>query len=109
MNRALNPRDCVARLYVPRTEGGRGLKLISVEECIGQAKNSFQNYILHSDEKLIQAARKGELVTDDLETPKDFKQQRKPERKTEWEEIVLYGQFLRQTDSERNEKAWAWV
>ena len=25
MNRALNPRDCVARLYVPRAEGGRGL------------------------------------------------------------------------------------
>ena len=51
MNRALNPRDCVARLYVPRAEGGKGL--ISVEECIGQAKNSLRNYILHCDEKLI--------------------------------------------------------
>ena len=29
MNTALNPMDCVARLYVPRAEGGRGL--ISVE------------------------------------------------------------------------------
>ena len=47
MNRALNPRDCVASLYVPRAEGGKGL--ISVEEYIGQAKNSLQNYILHSD------------------------------------------------------------
>ena len=72
MNRALNPRYCVTRLYVPRPEGGRGL--ISVEECLGQCKISFQNYNLHSDEKLIQAARKGELVTHDLESPKDFKQ-----------------------------------
>ena len=54
-----------------------------MEECIGQAKNSLQNYILHSDEKLSQAARKGELVTHDLETPKDFKQRRKAERKTD--------------------------
>ena len=107
MNRALNPRDCVVRLYVPGAEGGRGL--ISVEECIGQAKNSLQNYILHSDEKLIQAARKGELATHDLETPKDDKQRRKAERKTEWQEKVLYGQFLRKTDSKRNEKTWAWL
>ena len=94
MNRALNPRNCVARLNVPRAEGGRGL--ISLEECIGQAKNSLQNYILHSDEKLIQAARKGEVVTHDFQTPKDFKQRRKAERKREWKEKVLYGQFLRQ-------------
>ena len=107
MNRALNPRNCVARLNVPRAEGGRGL--ISLEECIGQAKNSLQNYILHSDEKLIQAARKGEVVTHDFQTPKDFKQRRKAERKREWKEKVLYGQFLRQTGSERNEKTWAWL
>ena len=107
MNRALNSRDCVARLYVPRAEGVRDL--ISVDKCIGQAKNSLQNYILHSDEKRIQAATKGELVTHDLETPKDFKQRRKAESKAEWEEKVLYGQFLRQTDSERNEKTWAWL
>ena len=62
-------------LHVPRAEEGRGL--ISVAECIGQAKNSSQNYILHSDEKLIEAAGNGELVTRDLETPKDFKQRRK--------------------------------
>ncbi|XP_068684561.1 uncharacterized protein [Montipora foliosa] len=92
MNTALNPRDCVARLYVPRAKGGRSL--ISVEECIGQAKNSLQNYILHSDEKLIQAAGEGNW---------------KAEGKTEWEEKVLYGQFLRQTDSERNKKTWAWL
>ena len=78
-----------------------------MEECTGEVTNSLQNYILHIDEKLIQAARKGELVTHDLKTPKDFKQRRKAERKTEWGEKVLYGQFFRQTDSERNEKTWA--
>ena len=66
--------------------------------------NSLQNYILYSDEKLIQAARNPLL-----RNPKDFKQGRKAERNTEWEQKTLYGQFLRQTDSERNEKTWAWL
>ena len=56
-----------------------------MEECIGQAKNSLHNYILHSDEKLIQAATKGEL-----ETPKDFKQRRKAERKTVGKEGLIW-------------------
>ena len=36
MNRALNPRDCAARLYIQWTEGVRGL--ISAEDCFGQAR-----------------------------------------------------------------------
>ena len=62
--------------------------------------------LIRTNYRLIQAARKGELVTHDLEIPKDFKQRRKAERKTEWEEKA---QFLRQTDSKRNEKTWAWL
>ena len=32
MYRALHPRDTVARLYVPRKEGGRGL--VAIEDCV---------------------------------------------------------------------------
>jgi len=32
MNGGFHPRDCVARLYVPIKDGGRGL--ISVEDCV---------------------------------------------------------------------------
>ncbi|XP_068674485.1 NLR family CARD domain-containing protein 3-like [Montipora foliosa] len=39
----------------------------------------------------------------DLETPKDFKEQRRAESKAEWKEKVLCGQFLRQTESKSNE------
>ena len=40
MNGGFHPRDCVARLYVPRKDGGRGL--ISVEDCVNQAKISLE-------------------------------------------------------------------
>ena len=36
MNGGFHARDCVARLYVPRKHGERGL--ISVEDCVNQAK-----------------------------------------------------------------------
>ena len=36
MSGGLHPADCVVRLYVPRKHGGRGL--ISVEDCINQAR-----------------------------------------------------------------------
>ena len=42
----------------------------------------------------------------DLETER---LQRRAENKAEWKEKVLCTQFLRQTESERNEKTWAWI
>ena len=64
MNRALNPKDCVARLYVPRSEvggGGWGERgLISVKDCVDQALISLRSYVPGSDEKLLQAARNGD-------------------------------------------------
>ena len=74
-----------------------------------ESKDLAVNYILNSDEKLFLADRKVEMDCNDLETPKDFKEQRRAESKAEWKEKVLCGQFLRQTKSERNEKTWAWI
>ena len=93
MNRAVNTWDCVARLYVPRSEGGQGL--ISVEDCVGQAKISLQSYVLGSNEKLLQAARKGDAVLQDLESAEGFKDRRRAEHKAGWQGKVLYGQLLR--------------
>lgn len=44
-----NPPDSVARLYIPRKEGGRGL--IAVEVCVNLAKIGLAKYVSESKEK----------------------------------------------------------
>lgn len=55
MNGGLHLRDCVARLYVPKKQGGRGL--IAIEYIISQARLSLETYV-QSSEELSKAARK---------------------------------------------------
>ena len=73
MNRALHPRDSIARLYLPRDEGGRGL--ISVEDCVEQAILGLANYVSASEERLIMAARGDRDVesesVNDFQEPKE--------------------------------------
>ena len=47
MYRALHPRDSVARLYLPRKEGGRGL--LSIEDSVDLAILGLENYVQQSD------------------------------------------------------------
>ena len=50
MYNTVHPRDCVARLYLPRKEVGRGL--MSVEDCVDLAILWLENYIQKSNERL---------------------------------------------------------
>ena len=59
----LHPKSDVDRLYVPRKDGGRGLK--ATEDCVELAVRGLEVYVHGSEERLIQAAR-GDRV-DDLE------------------------------------------
>ena len=59
----LHPKSDVDRLYVPRKDGGRGLK--AIEDCVDLAVRGLEVYVHGSEERLIQAAR-GDRV-DDLE------------------------------------------
>ena len=43
MYQALHPRSNVGRLYLPRSEGGKGL--LSLEECINDEKRSLGQYL----------------------------------------------------------------
>ena len=92
MYRALHPRDSVARLYLPRKEGGRGL--VAIEDCVQLAILGLENYVQDSKERILSPARceAGERVTE-----KDFKKRRREERRSELEEKVLHGQFFKQT------------
>ena len=102
MNGGLHPRHCVARLYVPRKHSGRGL--ISVEDCINQARLSLERHVQSSEEDLLKAVR--EEVTGSQETATSFKVRRRAEKTQEWNEKPLYGQFARETEDQSNEETW---
>ena len=69
----LHPRSSIGRLYLPRTEGGRGL--IGVEDAINTEERNINVYISQSKERLLKAAwkRKNDIEIpnkkDDIETP----------------------------------------
>ena len=60
MNGGFYPRDCVARLYVPRKDEGRGL--ISVEDCVNQAKRKNSGGMGMRIEKQLPALKLGEQL-----------------------------------------------
>ena len=66
---ALHPRDSIARLYLPRKMGGRGL--CSIEDCVELVRLGLFNYCAKSKEKLLVAARGDEC--DGLESTTEFK------------------------------------
>ena len=47
----LHPRSNVERLYLPRSEEGRGL--VSIEDCVSDERETLALYALRSNEKLI--------------------------------------------------------
>jgi len=104
MNGGLNLRDCVARLYVPKKHGGRGL--IAVEYVINQARLSLEMYVQSSAEELLKAVRKED--TENQETATSFKEGRRAENTQEWNEKPLYRQITREAEYQRNDETWTW-
>ena len=102
---ALHPKSEVDRLYIPRKEGGRGL--ISIEDCVELAIRGFEVYVHGSEERLMQAARRDKI--DGLEAASVLKRSKKEKRLEVWEEKVLHGQYLRQTEKVRSDQCWAWL
>ena len=105
---ALHPKSDVDRLYISRKEGkegGRGL--ISIEDCVQLAIRSLEAYVHGSEKRLIQTAR-GDKI-DGLEAVSVLKRSKKEKRLEDWEEKVLYGQYLRQTKEVRSDQCWAWL
>ena len=51
MNKELHPRSDVARIYVPRKKGERGV--ISCESCARREENSLSWYVRNSEEALL--------------------------------------------------------
>ena len=86
MHQALNPKSDIARIYLSRKEGGRGL--ISVEDTVKLAILRFERYVLISVEQLLIAARRlnenYEQHLGMIESVKEFKER----RRNEWKYFV---------------------
>ena len=63
MNGCLHTRSNVARLYLPRKEGGRGL--IGIEESVRKERKSLYGYLRESTEWTLQAALKEKVVVEE--------------------------------------------
>ena len=95
--KALHPKVDVDRLYMKRSEGGRGM--ISVEDCVEMEINSMYQYILRSNEKLLKIVKEEEIVKGGT-TKKDIAKNR------ENSYTLLHGQFVRNTEQLRDELSW---
>ena len=69
LNRCLQTTSSVARLYMKRNEGGRGL--ISAEDCITTERRGLYDYLKESKEDMLSGAL-NENVVDEGETKEEF-------------------------------------
>ena len=72
MNKELHPRTDVARIYVPRNKGGRGL--ISCESCVRREENSLIWYVRNSEEALLRKVGDSNVLDiSEAVDPKEYK------------------------------------
>ena len=69
---ALHPKSDVDRLYIKRTEGGRGL--MSVERCVREVENSLGFHVSNFEKNLIKGVAAAKtIITEDTVTSGEFK------------------------------------
>ena len=76
MNGCLHTRSNIARLFLPRKEGRRGL--IGIEECVSRESKSLHGY-LRSTEWMLQAALKEKVIVEE-ESLQDYERRKKDEK-----------------------------
>ena len=80
MHNGFHPKSNVDRLYLSKSDGGRGL--IVVQDTVETAILGLRNYVRDSKERLLIAARTIE-EDGDRETPIEYKKRTTNERKTQ--------------------------
>ena len=94
-------KDDVDRLYIKRTEGGRGL--ISVEDCVLIEKNCLYEYICNNQEPMLMEIQREGIVDIGAE-----KNSIKDKRKNNFKEKQLHNAFFSSTEF-RDVKSWDWL
>ena len=94
MHKGSHPKSNVDNLYISRKEGGRGL--LNVEDTVYLAIIGLLKYVgnVNSEERLLNAARQALGHVEETETEKEYKIRRKNERKQNWKNKALDGQFM---------------
>jgi len=107
LHKCFSINDDIHRLYVPRTQGGRGL--LSVEDVIAQEKVALGRYLESSTEPwLLKVFACGNF--DCGESPSDYKNKRIQENITTLKSKPLHGQFLRDiSDAVDYRFQWSWL
>ena len=100
------PKSNVERLFLSRSEGSR--RLIGVQDTVETAILVLRNYVRNSEEKLLIAARTIE-DSENRETPYKYKKKKMNERKTQWTQKKLHGQYIRQTTVKPSVDRWGWL
>ena len=106
MNGCLQTRSNVARLYLPRKEGGRGL--IGIEECVRRESKCLHDYLRESTEWMLQAALKEKVIVEE-ESLQDYERRRKDEKVENWKEKAPHGAFVQQISGKAGEESWRWL
>ena len=102
INRALHPQADVYRLYLKRSERGRGM--IGVEDCVTIETNSLMCYIKqHANEKVLKAVAREQVLREGMD-----KKSLTEERREKYLAKPLHGQFFRDTEN-RDERSWEWL
>ena len=106
INKALHPRASVARLYIQRNDGGRGIQ--SVEECVNLERRALGQYLKHSEDQWLTTAWNEKVISVD-EDPEMYKRRVENQRKEEWKNKPMQGQYLRQTQEIAQDGSWQWI
>ena len=108
MNKELHPRSDVARLYVSRKNGGRGL--IGCESSVKSEEKGLGWYIKNNIEPLLVAVRISRTIThEETVDPKKFKKTKEEQRQNEWTVKRMYEQFARDMDDKDKNNTWRWM
>ena len=103
INHALHPRANVARLYLPRNEGGRGLK--STEETIRTEEHGLSDYIKCEEKGYNRLLKKLTRA----KTKMEYQDQQKETKEAEWKEKALHGQYTKIADKTDIAKTYKWI
>ena len=103
--RDLPPHSSVDRLYILRTQGGRGL--LSVKDCVDLERSNLFYYAKNNNDRLLKAANEElQLIT---KTDGKSNEERNNEREAAWKDKTLNAQFLRETEGIQHQRRWQWL
>ena len=99
----MHPIANVARLYLPRNEGGRGLR--SAEETVRTEKHALSDYIRCKEKESNRVMKK--LIKE--KTKREYQENQRATKEKEWKEKALHGQYTKIADKTDKKRTYKWM